>query len=126
MRIPRQRKKLERDIENKVVKHAKKRGLVVRKMNGLGNRSWPDRLFMGRDASILWIEFKREGEEATPDQLLNHEMLKELGHHVHMVDDVNDGIALVNKLPAKGLPQAMQKILTSKKLRKALKNYKGR
>ncbi len=95
-------------------------------MNGLGNRSWPDRLFMGRDASILWIEFKREGEEATPDQLLNHEMLKELGHHVHMVDDVNDGIALVNKLPAKGLPQAMQKILTSKKLRKALKNYKGR
>jgi hypothetical protein len=66
---------LEKDIENKVTKIAKREGWMTRKMNGLGNRSWPDRLYISPEGRIVWIEFKRpdgalsEGQKALIDDL---------------------------------------------------------
>ena len=58
------RKKLERVIENRVVREAEAAGILVRKLNGEGQRGWPDRMFCIPGGRPLFIEFKREGEDA--------------------------------------------------------------
>jgi hypothetical protein len=73
--------RLESSIENAVLRYAVIQAqalgfpLLIRKMNGLGNRSWPDRLliFKGR---VVFIEFKRKGHKLTP---LQADMFKKLG-----------------------------------------------
>lgn len=59
---------LEKSIEKAVVDYAKKRGCLVRKMNGQGARSWPDRMFITPTGRIFFIEFKRPGGKLTPGQ----------------------------------------------------------
>lgn len=86
---------LEATIENAVVKYAKARGFQARKMNGLGFRSWPDRLFIGNDCSF-WVEFKRPGATTTSAQDHQLEVLRNMGQHVYVVDDVSAGQCLVN------------------------------
>ena len=87
---------LEKDIEAKVVKYAKARGCLVRKMGGFGFAAWPDRLFVLPDGKTFWIEFKRpligklsEGQRALIDEL------RSMGHIVYVVDDVEKGKAIV-------------------------------
>lgn len=90
---PRKRK-LERNVEDRAVRHAKERGWVARKMNGLGFRSWPDRLFLPPHSErrhhllvrAFWVEFKRPGEEPTPDQARVHRDLRARGEVVHVCD----------------------------------------
>lgn len=91
MQVLRKKRKLERVLERACVKLAKKKGLSSRKMNGLGYMSWPDRVFLPpktarRNAPVLWVEFKREGEQASPKQTLQHVELSERGQLVHVVD----------------------------------------
>lgn len=59
---------LEKSIEKAVVKYAQERGCLVRKMNGQGARSWPDRMFITPTGRIFFIEFKRPGGKLTPGQ----------------------------------------------------------
>lgn len=98
----RKKKILESNVEGRSVRHAKERGWTSRKMNGLGFRSWPDRLFLPprgttRDreaagysvASLrhpFWVEFKRPGKEPTPDQARLHRDLRARGEVVHVCD----------------------------------------
>lgn len=91
-------KLLERSIENSVVAYAKKRGAEVVKLNGMGKRSHPDRMFLGRYGTILFIEFKRAGEEPTPAQLHLHETWRALDHEVYVIDDVQAGKDLVDEI----------------------------
>ena len=64
--------RLEKSIEKAVVDYAKKRGCLVRKMNGMGARDWPDRMFIGpKDLPPrlpLFNELKKGGCVPTPGQ----------------------------------------------------------
>lgn len=113
---------LEKHIEKPVVKYARKKGIVVRKMNGLGNVSWPDQMFIGLNQHVLFVEFKRPRKTATPDQLLNHKMLKLVGFQVEVVDSIEQGIKLVDEIPCTGLKQKMKNLQHDKSLLKILKN----
>jgi hypothetical protein len=50
---------LEKQIEAKAVKWAKDRGCLVLKANGIGQRSFPDRIFFMPNGVVGMIEFKR-------------------------------------------------------------------
>lgn len=69
---------LEKDIEKAIVKKAKAMGCLALKINGLGQRSWPDRLFIRPDGHVIWIEVKRpdgvlsEGQKAMIEELREH------------------------------------------------------
>jgi hypothetical protein len=92
MRPPR----LEKSIEKAVVDYAKKRGCLVRKMNGMGARSWPDRMFITPTGRVFFIEFKRPGGKLTEGQAA---MLDDLrGRHVgaSVEDDVVQGKQIVD------------------------------
>jgi len=52
-------------------------------MNGLGFRDWPDREVLKPQVfRVLWIEFKRPGEELTTSQEVMQEELMAMGQHV--------------------------------------------
>jgi len=56
-------------------------------MNGLGFRSWPDRLALKPGvARPLWVEFKRLGETPTDAQRENHALLRALGQKIVVCD----------------------------------------
>lgn len=91
MRIKlRKPKVLEKSIEKPVTDFAKDNGVLVRKMNGLGFNAWPDRLFLYR-GRVLFIEFKKPGEVATPAQAELHGDLRDQGFWVEVVDNVEEG-----------------------------------
>jgi len=81
---------LEKVVEATFVKEVKRLGLPVklRKMNGLGNASWPDRLIIGPKKFFMWIEFKRPviGRLSPGQETLFAEM-GEIGHEVHVFTD---------------------------------------
>lgn len=77
--------RLERDLENAAVRYSHQRGVLTRKMNGLGFRGWPDRLFLLPNERVEWVEFKLPGEEPTLVQLKVHRMLRKRGHRVHVI-----------------------------------------
>jgi hypothetical protein len=89
-------KKLERAIENAVVKYAKKFGIESIKLNGMGKRSLPDRMFLTVQRRVLFVEFKREGEKPTELQAHLHARWKKFyDHDVAVIDNVDAGKRLI-------------------------------
>ena len=87
---------LEATIEAAVVKYAKSKGMLVRKMNGLGNRGWPDRMFITKNGDIFWIEFKRKGGKLSPGQETTLQLLGEYRQTIYIVDAVDCGKQVVD------------------------------
>lgn len=95
---------LEYVIERAVVALAKLRGWWVCKFVAPGLRGVPDRLFIRGGADrcrccgrprVVFIEFKRPGEEPTKQQLHRHEELRALGVEVYWTDDKEKALALL-------------------------------
>lgn len=82
----------ESSIEKAFLRKLKKSGIKckVRKMNGEGNRSWPDRMILLKGGPAVFIEFKRPGEEATELQADLHNELRELQYPVAVFDDAQE------------------------------------
>jgi hypothetical protein len=79
-------KRLEIVDEVKTVKQAVKHGWRVYKLMFVGVRGAPDRLF-GRDGRAVLIEFKREGEVPSIQQMRRHEELRrDFGFTVEWTD----------------------------------------
>lgn len=78
---------LEKQIEAKCVRWAKARGTKSYKLQGPGNRSAPDRLFILPNGRVVFIEFKRPGGRTTALQAEEHLQLTALGHAVRIVDN---------------------------------------
>lgn len=97
---------LERTIEAAVVKEAKRLGIAQTKMNLIGRRGWPDRCFWLVGGRPLFIEFKRRGELATPLQAFIHEQLRAAGYRVEIVDNTEDGKALLTEAHTRALLQS--------------------
>jgi len=84
---------LERDIEAKVVRWARAKGIMVTKLQGIGNKSMPDRIFWIPGGRPVLIEFKRPGGKLTPLQTLAIEALEKAGYLVTVFDNADDAIA---------------------------------
>lgn len=71
--------------------------MKVRKMNGMGMRSWPDRCFYVPGGKPFFIEFKRVGEEPTKLQADTIADLRRDGYDVEVHDDVEQAKAAIRK-----------------------------
>jgi hypothetical protein len=67
-----------------------------RRATGFGEKGMPDDLFLrywswvnGHPAAIVWIEFKRPGQEPKPHQLAWHQAERARGGSVLVVDDID-------------------------------------
>lgn len=116
--MPYRKKLLERNIERPVVNWAKKKKWRARKMNGLGDRAWPDRLFVGPGV-MAFIEFKVPGKVPT---VLQQEVLDDLcrwGHHARWFDNADNAIQWLRRLEAKALPEARGEVAAGKRSRRS-------
>lgn len=89
---------LERQIEAKVCDYAKQRGLLVYKFVSPARMAVPDRLFIMPNGRMFFCEFKRGGEKPTPAQAREHLRLRQHRVSVFVVDNVDDGLRMVDEM----------------------------
>ena len=92
---------LEKDLEDDAVGWARRRGWYSRKYRSAGRRSAPDRIFI-RDGRVLFVEFKRPGEEPIPLQFEEHTQLQAVGADVVWVDSIEDFKAVIRDRENRG------------------------
>ena len=93
--------RLEASIERAVVEYAKKRGVTAIKLStqgALGTTGWPDRLFLGPENELAWVEFKTEKGKLTPLQKKRHEELLLHGWFVVVVRSVAHGKEVIDRM----------------------------
>lgn len=86
---------IERDLEAAIPDLTRRYDYLVLKLNVKGRKGWPDRLFVGRNAAVFFVELKSKGEQPEPIQMHIHKILRERGMKVFVVDDYD---TLVNVL----------------------------
>lgn len=79
---------LELQIETKACARAKERGFLTRKMQWIGRRGAPDRLFTRDDTGPFLVEFKKEGEDLDPHQVREIGRLRAHGFKVYVIDNI--------------------------------------
>ena len=87
---------LEKQIEAKVCEYARERGLLVYKFTSPARAAVPDRLFILPSGKAFFVEFKRDGQKATPAQEREHHRLRQHKVSVWVIDNVADGKAMVD------------------------------
>jgi hypothetical protein len=89
---------LEKDVERRLVAQLKKLGILHVKMTPTAQRGWPDRMLCLPGSRVLWIEFKAPGREnnLSPNQIIVHEKLRKLGHHVLVSSSVEECLRFIN------------------------------
>jgi hypothetical protein len=66
--------------------------LEILKLNLHGRRGWPDRLIMWEGQHLVFIEFKRPGEEPRPLQAYVHNIIIRLGFKVLTYDNSEEAL----------------------------------
>ncbi len=77
----------EKNIEQKLVKAVKNAGGIAPKLTCPGFDGMPDRLVLMPEGRIGFVEVKVPGKEPRPLQVRRHEMLRNLGFKVYVLDD---------------------------------------
>ena len=88
---------LESSIERRFVSKMKALGILAIKLKLMGNRGLPDRMLLLPGGRVIFIEFKRPGEDLRPLQKHVHKKLLGLNHEVKTFDDANEAAAFVYK-----------------------------
>jgi hypothetical protein len=65
------------------------------KLSAIGRRGWPDRVFFWEGGNVLFVEFKRPGEEPRKMQLYVHRILRKMGFEVQVHDDVDTAVEFI-------------------------------
>ncbi len=114
------KKTLERTIEAAVVRWAKAQGIESLKLNTMGRRSMPDRLFWLNGGRPLLIEFKRPGKRPTKLQAYTMKKLKGLGYAVVWCDSAEEAIEYIYAMDAKTKASSRRKVPARTRSRRAV------
>lgn len=93
------RKTLERDVERRACEYAKKKGMLHYKFKSANNRGVPDRLFITKEGSVFFIEFKRPGVNK-PDELQETVIAEMRKNHanVHFSNDLEHAKSVIDEM----------------------------
>jgi len=89
---------LESVIEMALTKQVKQMGGKALKFISPGNTGMPDRLVLLPKGKVGFVEVKAPGKGPSPLQLARHEVLKNLGFQVHVLDDCNQIEEILNAI----------------------------
>lgn len=87
---------LEKDVESKVFRWAKKNGVKTYKLGGQNNRGKPDRIFMA-NGETLFLELKRPGKKPTKLQQQEIDDLRAHGIHADWADTPGSAIEIIKE-----------------------------
>jgi hypothetical protein len=85
---------LESSIQASVVKYARQRGLLAKKLSvqgPMGTSGWPDYMFLGPGRLTFFHEYKRLGGKLTPLQEAVCSQICALDHSVEVIDTTEKG-----------------------------------
>ena len=82
----------ESEVEDAAVEAAEAAGIVAIKLNLRNRRDWPDRLFLGPGACVLFVEYKRWGEEPRKAQWRKIRLLRALGFEAEIDDRKEEAV----------------------------------
>jgi hypothetical protein len=86
----------EADIEKKVTAWAKARGIVCLKYQPKGDVGWPDHIYViPPNGRVVFIEFKKPGEEPTPMQQHRLYCIEGAGGNAYWADSVSKAITIL-------------------------------
>lgn len=87
---------MEKDIERKFkeIMERDPRFRVV-KFVSPGNTGVPDRMVLGPEGFVAFVEFKQPGKKPTPKQTWWLELLRGMGHHAFWEDDASRAAAKI-------------------------------
>lgn len=85
---------VELQIEKEVCNKAERAGWLVRKVSWQGRRGAPDRVFM-KDGRLVFIEFKRPGEEPKGQQLREFNRIAKAYPGTYWVYDVATALGIL-------------------------------
>lgn len=80
---------LESKVQNDSYHYALSRGWFAEKIKTARRKGFPDYIFI-RNGRVVFIEFKKDGEEPTIQQLRRHREMREHGAEVFVVDNYDD------------------------------------
>jgi len=78
----------EKQIEERLVQEVKRRGGICPKFTSPGFAGMPDRLILLPGGRFAFVELKAPGQKPRPLQKARHELLKQLGFQVYVIDSV--------------------------------------
>lgn len=87
---------LEKDIEDRVCRYARDKGVLAYKFTSPNRAAVPDRLFIAPGGRVWFCEFKRGGQKPTAPQEREHNRLRIQGCTVFVIDNVEDGKMMVD------------------------------
>lgn len=85
---------LESKVQSNVIKMWRRCGWKCIKMETPTEKSWPDFMCLN-SGRCVFIEFKKEGEEPTAQQLIRHQEIMDQGFEVYVIDRYQDGLELL-------------------------------
>tara|TARA_R110000868_G_scaffold257970_1_gene515216 strand:- start:226 stop:519 length:294 start_codon:yes stop_codon:yes gene_type:complete len=89
---------LEAAIEKAVSDYAKTKGFLVYKFTSPARTAVPDRMFVHPSGHIAFIEFKATGKKPTLQQDREHLRLRGYNVPVYVVDNVDEGKLLIDRI----------------------------
>ena len=89
---------LEKIIEGKVNAYAQSKGFLVYKFTSPARRAVPDRIYISPKGTVVFVEFKRDGQKPTPPQEREHHRLMMHNVAVFVIDNVEMGKAIVDAI----------------------------
>ena len=78
----------ENEIEKKLILAVKQAGGICPKFVSPGFDGMPDRIVLLPLGRFAFVEVKAPGEKPRPLQLARHEMLRQLGFQVYVIDSI--------------------------------------
>lgn len=88
----------EKEIENDLVKKAKKRGGIALKFTSPGYDGVPDRLVLLPNSKMGFVEVKAPGKKPRALQIARMQMLRSLGFKAYVLDDKKDTEVILNEI----------------------------
>lgn len=85
----------EKALERRLAAACSRRGWLCLKYSNMQQAGYPDRIIAMPGGRVAWVEVKSRGRRPTPLQARRHRQLRELGHHVFVIDSREELEALL-------------------------------
>lgn len=90
----------EKQIEQRLVQEAGKRGGICPKLTSPGFAGMPDRMVLLPGGRMAFVEVKAPGENPRPLQMARHRLLRRLGFRVYVLDGVEQIGGIIDEIRA--------------------------